>query len=100
MGFALAASSLIAAVALWMTLGMAPQPLHYATGPGEQRIVVLADGSRITLNTRTRLDVTIQNGRRDVVLEGGEAFRYRPRRHATLSCPDFGRSGASRRHAL
>ena len=74
MGFALAASSLIAAVALWMTLGMAPQPLHYATGPGEQRIVVLADGSRITLNTRTRLDVTIQNGRRDVVLEGGEAF--------------------------
>lgn len=73
-GAGLAATVLVAVAALWLTLGSEPQPLRYATGPGEQRTVVLADGSRITLNTRTALSVTIPARQRNVVLENGEAF--------------------------
>ena len=47
---------------------------HYATAAGEQRIITLADGSRVTLNTRTRLDALVGRDRREVVLESGEAF--------------------------
>lgn len=74
LGMGLAAAMLVAALALWLLLGSGPQPLRYATGPGEQRTIALADGSRITLNTRTTLEVTIHRGKRDVVLEYGEAF--------------------------
>lgn len=44
----------------------------YRTGTGEQRSVTLADGSQLTLNTRTAVDVSIDAARRLVVLLEGE----------------------------
>lgn len=47
---------------------------HYATRIGEQRDVLLADGSRITLNTNTAVSVRYSKDRRYLVLEHGEAL--------------------------
>lgn len=74
MGAGIAATALIALAALWLTLASDPPPLRYSTGPGEQRTIVLADGSRVILNTRTTLSTTILARQRDVALENGEAF--------------------------
>lgn len=74
LGIGLAASMVIAAIALWFTVTMTrSETVRYATDAGEQRSVTLADGSRITLNTRTELEATIGRDR-EVVLESGEAF--------------------------
>ncbi len=70
----LAATVVAGAAAVWLTLDPQVQPLRYETGPGEQRTAMLADGSRVTLNTRTTLEVTIQGAGRDVILRDGEAF--------------------------
>ncbi|WP_431257607.1 FecR domain-containing protein [Roseateles chitinivorans] len=60
---------------------------HYATGVGEQRSVVLADGSRLSLNTSTEVDVSLTPERRTVRIVSGEAFSKSPRtRAARLSC--------------
>ncbi len=57
------------AVATWR--GMAP---HYETEVGGQRLEVLADGSRIRLNTDTAVRVEIGAKERRVVLQHGQAF--------------------------
>jgi transmembrane sensor len=44
------------------------------TGVGEQRVVVLEDGTRISLNTLTRLFVQYATNGRHVVLDSGEAY--------------------------
>lgn len=46
----------------------------YCTGVGEIRSVALADGSQITLNSGTALSVDLNNGKRQVRLQRGEAF--------------------------
>ncbi|HEY3949839.1 FecR family protein [Phenylobacterium sp.] len=46
----------------------------YETRVGEQRLVVLADGSRVRLNTDSRLIVRYRRGERDVELARGEGF--------------------------
>jgi transmembrane sensor len=46
----------------------------YLTGKGEQRSLILADGSRVTLNTATALAVHFDNSVRRVELLAGEAF--------------------------
>jgi len=46
----------------------------YTTGIGEQRQIVLDDGSKIELNTRSRLRVAFDDVTRDVYLQEGEAF--------------------------
>lgn len=46
----------------------------YATRIGEQRLVVLQDGSRIRLNTDSQVRVRLRDDRRDVELTRGEAF--------------------------
>lgn len=46
----------------------------YVTGVGEQRLVVLDDGSRLTLNTGTALRVDLDAARRSVTVERGEAL--------------------------
>jgi transmembrane sensor len=68
--FAISAAA-AAAVAVWF---WPAATLAYATAPGEQRTVALQDGSRITLNTRTRIAVRFTRNAREVVLEQGEAF--------------------------
>lgn len=47
---------------------------HYATGPGEVTSIELADGSRVTLNTSSRLRVAYSGAQRRLGLERGQAF--------------------------
>lgn len=49
-------------------------PNIYATGIGEQRHIVLADGSFIDLNTRSKVRVELGERFRNVYLAEGEAF--------------------------
>ncbi len=44
----------------------------YQTAAGEQHELVMADGSRVTLNTRTALDLIDTHERRGIVLHAGE----------------------------
>jgi transmembrane sensor len=46
----------------------------FSTGVGGQRLEVLADGTRMRLNTDTRVRVAFGGGARRVVLERGQAF--------------------------
>ncbi|CAM3882382.1 FecR family protein [Roseateles saccharophilus] len=46
----------------------------YGTGVGEQRLIVLADGSRLTLNTSTDVRVKLTDALRAVTVERGEAL--------------------------
>jgi len=46
----------------------------YATGVGEQRTVLLQDGTRMSLNTATRVRVTLATTQRTVNVEEGEAL--------------------------
>jgi transmembrane sensor len=46
----------------------------YRTDPGEQRAVALEDGSRLRLNTDTRVRVRYGSDRRKLMLEQGEAL--------------------------
>lgn len=46
----------------------------YGTGVGEQRLIVLADGSRLTLNTSTTVRVNLTKKMRAVTVERGEAL--------------------------
>jgi transmembrane sensor len=64
------AASLAGAVGLgvWMQSG------RYATKRGEVRLVALADGSAVTLNTATRVAVRYSEARRDIHLIEGEAL--------------------------
>jgi transmembrane sensor len=73
-GLALAASILLA-VLVWPDLQvMTVRPTALETAVGQQRAVVLADGSRVMLDGATRLEVQIGTHRRRVRLERGEAF--------------------------
>jgi transmembrane sensor len=47
---------------------------RFSTGVGEQRDVLLPDGSRVTLNTATALRVRYTKHSRGIMLEQGEAF--------------------------
>ena len=51
-----------------------PARLFYETAVGGQRKITLADGSRVILNTNSRLDVDFSGNRRDVHLMRGEAY--------------------------
>lgn len=46
----------------------------YSTGVGEQRLIVLADGSRMTLNTSTDVRVKLTDALRAVTVARGEAL--------------------------
>lgn len=46
----------------------------YATGVGEQRIVNLDDGTRVSLNSGTRIVIVFGDAERRIELEEGEAF--------------------------
>lgn len=69
-GLAALAACLVAAVWFQSQAG-----LHvYTTGAGERRVVALQDGSRLELNTRSRLEVRISARQRQVRLVEGEAL--------------------------
>lgn len=67
-GAAALAGLLVAWICLWSDGD------SYATSIGEYRQVVLADGSRVRLNTATTLRVTLDKARREVEVETGEAL--------------------------
>jgi len=60
----------VGAVVLWMTEAHGV----YDTGTGEQHLVALADGSRIELNSRSRLRVRFTDHERSVELIQGQAL--------------------------
>jgi transmembrane sensor len=68
------AAGLVVAVAGGIAAYLYLAPTHYETQVGEQRDVLLADGSRITLNTNTSLDVRYSAARRHIDLKRGEAL--------------------------
>ncbi len=68
-GGALAAGVAIGGVLLWKQ-----RPVAYETAVGERRTIALPDGSRVTLNTGTRLVARFGGDQREVVLETGEAL--------------------------
>lgn len=68
-----AALVLACAVAVFMNMMPGHDSAVHATRIGESRALALADGSRIVLNTDTRLRTLEQNGR-TVWLDGGEAY--------------------------
>jgi transmembrane sensor len=47
---------------------------EYTTGVGEQQLVVLGDGTRMALNTATRVSVDMGSSQRTVRVDRGEAF--------------------------
>ncbi|MDR0226112.1 MAG: FecR domain-containing protein [Burkholderiaceae bacterium] len=52
--------------------GMRSWLADYRTGTGERRDLMLADGSALTLNTGTSVDVSMDAAQRRIVLHGGE----------------------------
>ncbi len=75
--FGIAASLLaVAGVSLLMFALRGPDTAltRYQTGIGEMREVELVDGSRVTLNTNTRMLVEFSETSRRIVLDRGEAF--------------------------
>ncbi len=70
------AASLVAAVGAWFLFGQqaAVQEQVYATGIGETKQVVLADGSQVDLDAASELRVRYSPSERDVELRRGVAF--------------------------
>ena len=56
----------------WLTLS--PKTIHYHTAKGEQRQVVLEDGSLVILNTASELITQFSDNERVVMLDHGEAW--------------------------
>jgi transmembrane sensor len=70
---AIAAVLVLGIFASFMTWQFAFAPVEYATGVGERRAVVLADGSRISLDSETKVAVRYTRTARQLVLEQGRA---------------------------
>lgn len=66
----LATACFLAAVTFWFVM----RPLELQTRVGEQRSVLLADGSHITLNTGSTVEIYIRRNRRLARLIRGEAL--------------------------
>lgn len=70
---ALAAAVAMVAVTASLLLQQ-PLPGDYITDSGERKQWQLADGSVLTLNTKTQVSVAVSESQREVVLHNGEAF--------------------------
>ncbi len=71
------AATFIAALALLFSANIFQSPAniqHYATNIGEYENIVLSDGTRINLNTNTKLSVQMGKKIRAVTLYSGEAY--------------------------
>lgn len=69
-----AAVTLLAMTAWAILRPVEPAPATYVTAVGEHRSMVLADGTRVTLDTDTHLTVAYTGHARDLALERGRAF--------------------------
>jgi transmembrane sensor len=70
---ATAALVLVAAFSLRF-FGFAPEPDSYSTGIGEQRTILLADGSTVELNSLSKVEVSLGEHQRDINLLEGQAL--------------------------
>ncbi len=70
---AAAMAAMVVGPAAWVFDALWLNP-SYATGLGEQRIVRLADGTRVTLNSNTRISVSYRERERAVRVDRGEAY--------------------------
>ena len=68
-----AAGVLACVVATGWWIWSIQQPQTYGAAVGERRTVALADGSRITLDTESRVEVRLTDARRAVTLVAGQA---------------------------
>ncbi len=73
------AAAIVSAVIVAFALAKAPDlslrlRADYVTVAGEQRIVALPDGSRVTLNTESAVALDFANGQRNVRVLKGEAY--------------------------
>jgi transmembrane sensor len=73
-GGAAFAAAAVAAVLLAPRPPVAPEDRRYASAPGEITDVVLADGSRVTLDADSAIRVTLADDARRVILERGSAY--------------------------
>lgn len=70
---ALGALAAILLIAL-ASFALLHQPVHvYSSGVGERRVAVLDDGSRLSLDADSRVDVRMTDSRRDLMLVRGRA---------------------------
>ncbi|WP_297508497.1 FecR family protein [uncultured Caulobacter sp.] len=86
------AACVLALTLAWPRLElMTVTPLLLETSPGQHRDVTLADGSRLTLDGATRLEVRLARHQREVRLDRGEAFfdvAHDARRPFTVRAPE------------
>lgn len=68
------AAALTAVVVALLYFARGPNTETYATGIGEQRTIALADGSVVTLNVKTELDIDFSPQWRDIHLRSGQAL--------------------------
>lgn len=64
----------ISTIALLNQLGPWQQQSHYATTIGQQATYTLADGTQLTLNTNTSVDVHYALFKREIILNAGEIY--------------------------
>jgi transmembrane sensor len=63
----------VASGALYLSSLRAPPEQQFATRRGEQRVIVLADGSRMSLDAMTRVNVVYSHDERRITLTAGRA---------------------------
>jgi transmembrane sensor len=71
---AAAAAVLVGVVALTAFWAMPPSAMTLHTGPGEQRTIALSDGTQLTMNTRSNIEVRLGRSKREVRVLDGEVF--------------------------
>jgi transmembrane sensor len=71
---AYAAAAALAILAVGIAAWQRTSPSGFQTAHGEQRIVTLADGSTVALNTDTHVTIGFSSKARDVFLKSGEAL--------------------------
>jgi transmembrane sensor len=71
----IAASVAVLVGAAWVgALGLSAQPERYQTALGQSTSLALADGTRVTLNTNTKMRAKLGASKRTVWLDKGEAY--------------------------
>lgn len=73
-GWRLAGLTLAAVLVVLLAIWIVPHSARYSTAVGEQRSVVLEDGSIVTINTSSEIEVEFSRSRRLINLVQGEAL--------------------------
>ncbi|QYE37179.1 FecR domain-containing protein (plasmid) [Polymorphobacter sp. PAMC 29334] len=68
------AGALVASLAVAAVLIFLGRPTTYVTAVGEQKLIRLADGSRVHINSDSSLSARVDTKRRELELERGEAY--------------------------